>query len=344
MYAAYHELDEASATDVLIELLGGSEDEPPLIDDTPRIVLVAGDFRPEVTTTVLWLVDNFENIDIRCVRLQPFQVGERILVSSEVIIPLPEAEQYRLSVQRKRREVIGAQTTKAGRLIPRLIEADALAIGATLYFRHSAVPPAATPEWSKHEPMYRAELATAEGTRTLRWTDPDIGEPELISPSLAAARLLHRFGLREGEVSSEGVNGMIYWTTDGEQTLRDLAAQHGLLDRRPNRRIDKNALRQLCSEIPAGRWTTYGDVATGIGLPGAAQSVAGVITTDPAVQNAHRVLRANGQISPRWVNAAGDGSSHARKLLESEGVTFDEAGLADPALRWPPAAAGTSRH
>ena len=55
---------------------------------------------------MLWLVDNFENMDIRCVRLQPFQVGERILVSSDVIIPLPEAEQYRLSVQRKRRDAI----------------------------------------------------------------------------------------------------------------------------------------------------------------------------------------------------------------------------------------------
>ena len=131
MYAAYHDVEETTAAKVLLELLGGSEDEPPVIDDTPRIVLVAGDFRPEVTTTVLWLVDNFENMDIRCVRLQPFEIGGRIIVSSEVIIPLPEAEQYRLSVQRKRREVIGTQTekAKAGRLVPRLLEAGALKIG-----------------------------------------------------------------------------------------------------------------------------------------------------------------------------------------------------------------------
>src|SRR5438309_8842056 len=124
-------------------------------------------------------------------------------------MPLPEAEQYRLSVQRKRREVIDTQTTKAGRLIPRLLDADALTIGDTLYFRRSALPPGVAPPWSKEEPLYRAELATGEGTRTLRWTDPDTGQAELISPSLAAARLLHRFGQREGEVSSEGVNGMI---------------------------------------------------------------------------------------------------------------------------------------
>lgn len=152
MYAAYHEVEEGAAAAVLLDLLGGSEDEPPVIDDTPRIVLVAGDFRQEVTTTVLWLVDNFENMDIRCVRLQPFEVGGRILVSSEVIIPLPEAEQYRLSVQRKRREVVQTRTVKAkaGRLVPRLLEAGALTIGDRLYFKRTAVPPDATPAWARN--------------------------------------------------------------------------------------------------------------------------------------------------------------------------------------------------
>jgi hypothetical protein len=125
---------------VLLDLLGGSDDEAPVIDDTSRIVLVAGAFRPEVTTTVLWLIDNFENMDIRCVRLQPFQIGERIIVSSEIMIPLPDAEQYRLGVQRKRREALETQKAKAktGRLVPRLLKAHALAIGDTLYIRRTA--------------------------------------------------------------------------------------------------------------------------------------------------------------------------------------------------------------
>ena len=335
MYAAYHDLDENAATAALLDLLGGSEDELPVIDDTPRIVLVAGDFRPEVTTTVLWLIDNFENMDIRCVRLQPFEIGGRIIVSSEVIIPLPEAEQYRLNVQRKRRDVIETQAAKAkaGRLVPRLLEAGALKIGDTLYFRRTAVPEDAVPSWSAEEPLYRAEVATVEGTRTLRWTDPDTGEAELISPSLLAARFLWRFEQREGLVSSEGINGMIYWTTDGEKTLRDLATEHGLLDS-SSRRLDREALKRVCRAIPHGSWTTYGDIAASIGVTGAAQSVAGVIATDTGVENAHRVLRANGQVSPGWVNAAGDGPAHARAMLEAEGVTFDDAGVADATRRW----------
>jgi hypothetical protein len=88
MYASHHGISHDEARALLLELLGGDDDEIPVIDDTPRIVLVAGDFRAEVTTTVLWLVDNFD-VDIRCVRLQPFQLDERILVHSEVIIPFP---------------------------------------------------------------------------------------------------------------------------------------------------------------------------------------------------------------------------------------------------------------
>ncbi len=201
-------------------MLGGTEEEPPAIDDTPRIVLVAGDFRPEVTTTVMWLIDNFE-MDIRCVRLQPFAVGDRILVHSEVIIPLPEAEQYRLGVQRKRREAEQEQKARAGRLLPRLLEADALKLGQVLHFRRDAVPPEATP-WSLQEPLYQATLVSGEGNRTLEWTDPESGETSRDSPSLLAARLLHRLGHRSGELSSAGINGMHYWTVDGETSLRDL--------------------------------------------------------------------------------------------------------------------------
>jgi hypothetical protein len=222
MYARHHAVSEDEARAALLELLGGTEDEPPVIDDTPRIVLVAGDFRPEVTTTVMWLIDNFE-MDIRCVRLQPFAVGDRILVHSEVIIPLPEAEQYRLGVQRKRREAEHEQKARAGRLLPRLLEAEALELGQVLYFRRDAVPPEATP-WSSQEPLYQATLVSGEGNRTLEWTDPESGETSRDSPSLLAARLLHRLGHRSGELSSSGINGMHYWTIDGETSLRDLAA------------------------------------------------------------------------------------------------------------------------
>ncbi len=336
MHARHHDLSLDESRVILLEFLGGSDDEPPVIDDTPRIVLVAGDFRAEVTTTVLWLVDNYE-MDVRCVRLQPFAVGERILVHSETIIPLPEAEQYRLGVLRKRKETEREHRdrARAGRLIPRLLEAEALEIGQTLYFRRDAVP-AEGPSWTEDSPMYRATLITGDGNRNLQWTDPETDEPSLVSPSLLAAMILHRLGLRSGDVTSEGVNGMNYWTVDGETSLRDLAADSGILEGRGSgRRIDRDALRSLCGSIPPGRWTTYGALARALGVPGAAQSVAGVIAADPSIPNAHRVLRSTGQISPGWTSDEG-GPEIARKRLADEGVTFGPGDVAAPTLRWSP--------
>ena len=333
MYARHHGVPEDEAREALLELVGGSEDDPPLIDDTPRIVLVAGDFRAEVTTTVLWLIDNFK-IDIRCVRLQPFSVDGRTLVHSEVIIPLPEAEQYRLGVQRKRRQVEAEQEqrARAGRLLPRLLEADAVTLGQVLYFHRDSVPPDATP-WSLKEPLYRATIVSAEGIRTLEWTDPTTGETLQESPSLLAARVLHHVGARSGELTSAGINGMIYWTVDGEVTLRDLGREDGILEQ-SGRRIDREALRNLCGAIPSGYWTTYGDVATAIGVPGAAQSVAGILATDWSIPNPHRVLRSSGHISPGWRSGDGGGPEACRALLEQEGLTFGESDAADPARRW----------
>ena len=217
MYASYHKVADDVGRQRLIDVLGGDVDEPPTIDNTPRIVLVASDFRPEVTTTVLWLIENFD-VDIRCVRLRPFVVGDTILVSSDLLIPLPVAEEYRLGVQRKRKEVEreNEQKARAGRLLPRLFEAGAIQIGQTLFFRKDAVPTGSSPGWDENEKPYRATIATDEGIRTLEWEDPTNSETRIESPSLLAARVLHYLGVRDGEISSNGINGMHYWTIDGE--------------------------------------------------------------------------------------------------------------------------------
>jgi len=335
MYSRYHEVAEEDAETSLRELLGGSAEETPIIDDTPRIILLAGEFRPEVTTTVLWLIDNF-GMDVRCVRLQPFAVGERILVNSEVIIPLPEAEQYRLGVRRKRQEVKREeeQRARARRLLPQLIEAGALELGQKLYFRKEAVPAGADPAWSKGHPLYTATLIAAEGNRTLEWLDPDTAEPRLESASGVTAILLHRLGLKTGEISSAGVNGMSYWTVDGAISLQELGKDVGVLE--ATRSVDRNLLREVCAEIPKGQWTTYGDLAEAIGVPGAAQSIASVIASDDSVTNAHRVLRASGEISPGWEASDGSGPETARIRLQEEGLPFDRSGKAAAAARWTP--------
>lgn len=62
-------------------------------DDKPRIILVAKEFRPEVTSTVLWL--RKFGVDISCVKLTPYKIdNEKVGIAVSTIIPLPEAKDY----------------------------------------------------------------------------------------------------------------------------------------------------------------------------------------------------------------------------------------------------------
>lgn len=67
-----------------------------------RIVLAASNFSKEVTTTVMWL--NERDVDIRCVRLQPYRLEDRVLLDVQQIIPLPEAGAYQVQLRAKATE------------------------------------------------------------------------------------------------------------------------------------------------------------------------------------------------------------------------------------------------
>ena len=88
------------AADRIGEFLGASADEEPEISTTARIVLVAQDFSREITTTVLWL-NRFERMDIRCVRLVPYALGGKNYLDIEQVVPLPEAADYQVRINRK---------------------------------------------------------------------------------------------------------------------------------------------------------------------------------------------------------------------------------------------------
>ena len=76
-------------------------DEPHGAEFAPdvRIVLVSADFSRELTTAVLWL--NEHQLDVRCVRLKPYDSGPGVLIDAQTIIPLPEASDYQEKVRHK---------------------------------------------------------------------------------------------------------------------------------------------------------------------------------------------------------------------------------------------------
>jgi len=102
-----------------------------------RIILVSEDFGKELTTAVLWLRDR--DIDIRCVRLLPYQDGEMRLVDVQQIIPLPEAQQYQ--VQLREKEQVGRKK-RVERYDVRLKFWEGLiAIARTRKTRHANIKP-----------------------------------------------------------------------------------------------------------------------------------------------------------------------------------------------------------
>jgi hypothetical protein len=89
------------ARDRLAAWLDDVGGEEAILSREVRIVLVAAGFDIEITTTVLWLTDVY-GLDIRCVRLTPYRVDNRLLLDVLQVIPLPEASE--LTVRFRRRE------------------------------------------------------------------------------------------------------------------------------------------------------------------------------------------------------------------------------------------------
>jgi len=74
--------------------------------------------------------------------------------------------------------------------------------------------------------------------------------------------------------------------------------------------------------IPAGRWTSYGDLAELAGT--AAQPVGNFVTSLPAGSNAYRVLSSDGTVSPSFTWADPTDTRDVQEVLAAEGVAFEE--------------------
>ena len=64
-----------------------------------RLMLIAANFRKEVTSTVLWLREH--RIDARCFKVSPYSFGDELLVDIQQVIPTPEAADFMISMAEK---------------------------------------------------------------------------------------------------------------------------------------------------------------------------------------------------------------------------------------------------
>ena len=103
----------------------------------------------------------------------------------------------------------------------------------------------------------------------------------------------------------------------------------------PDPNYFKNVVWEIARQVPAGRVSTYGQIAVMIPPPAGmlppdyaawgARWVGGAMASCPDNVPWQRIINSQGAISQR----PGPGPAHQRKLLEDEGVIFDEKGRVD---------------
>lgn len=94
--------DGSNAQNALLEFLGWDQPKGSDFGKDVRIILVSADFSKEITTSVLWL--NERELDIRCVRLRPYEFMGKTLVDIQQLLPLPEAVEYQVQIRKKAAE------------------------------------------------------------------------------------------------------------------------------------------------------------------------------------------------------------------------------------------------
>ena len=103
--------DKRDAKDRLVEFLNWDDSDDQTLGQHIQIVLASAEFSKELTTSVLWL--NEQGLDIRCVRMRPYNNDGQVVLDVQTIIPIPEAEEYQIRIREKRqRERVAREGTR----------------------------------------------------------------------------------------------------------------------------------------------------------------------------------------------------------------------------------------
>lgn len=99
-------LKQGNAQEKISEFFDGQDYESirlNSVEGDQRIILVAANFRKEVTSTVLWL-RNYHGVDITCIKVTPYMDGEKIYLVVEQIIPIQDIGDYQIRLTAKKQE------------------------------------------------------------------------------------------------------------------------------------------------------------------------------------------------------------------------------------------------
>ncbi len=123
------------------------------------------------------------------------------------------------------------------------------------------------------------------------------------------------------------IGGPRWWQTNDGVSLRDLA--DGLEETRTGT-FDWQPMHEVLAALPAGTWTTYGELAKVLGTAG--EPVGNHIRSCTVCPRAHRVLNDKGRVSDRFQWADRTRTDDPVDLFRADGVTVNGQ-VADPSQK-----------
>lgn len=131
--------EESWKTD-LLDFLGEKNLEEVELPAIPRIVLISSQFNKEITTTVLWLNEQFGSTEedelgmyIMCIEVGVYESGAQRVLHFDQIIPISQAEEYQVKARAKEKDSAKKQAlAKRARTVSLLEDSGKLQIGSQI--------------------------------------------------------------------------------------------------------------------------------------------------------------------------------------------------------------------
>lgn len=192
-------LDETATGEIAFTEDGWANFE---LDDRPRILLAAGRFGPEVTSPVMWLIQEF-GMDITCTRIDAYKIDGKVLLNSQQVIPVPEAEEY--MTKRREKQEKQKSSKQVTWTLPTLLDGGVLEPGDIVIFDERQVPEGADVEWNPEDDFWRARVTGDTGQQdNVEW----LHNGETFSFTGLTREILHQLAGRD---KSKQLNGYRYW-------------------------------------------------------------------------------------------------------------------------------------
>jgi hypothetical protein len=196
------------------------------LDSKPRILLAAGEFGTQVTSPVMWLIEEY-GMDITCTKIDAYAHDDEILLDSQQIIPVKEAEEY--MTRRREKEEQQGEKGDSRRTITILLERGILEEGDEVVFNENHVPEefdgeADVEEYDPGIDFWRASITGERGqSNNVEW----LYDGEEYSFTGLSKELLRQL---VGRDTDKALSGYEYWVLPEypEFTLYELREKRSL--------------------------------------------------------------------------------------------------------------------